>query len=101
MSAPDEQRQIAAMHLKISGRVQGVGFRWSLQRKAIQLGLSGWVRNCADGSVEAVAAGPKESLHQLQAWAQHGPPAARVDKVLASPWSGEWVDGRFEQRPTV
>lgn len=101
MSAPGGQHPAAAMHLKISGRVQGVGFRWSLQRKAIQLGLSGWVRNCTDGSVEAVAAGPLESLHQLQAWAQHGPPAARVDEVLVSPWPGEWVDGRFEQRPTV
>jgi len=89
------------MHFKITGQVQGVGFRWSLQRKALQLGLSGWVRNCADGSVEAIAAGPQEALLLLFAWTQHGPPAARVDQVQKSPWSGEIVEGRFEQRPTV
>lgn len=71
-------------HLRITGRVQGVGYRASLVGVAEQLGLKGWVRNCRDGSVEAVAQGTAQAVEDLAAWAQQGPPHARVDQVQAS-----------------
>ena len=67
--------------LRIRGLVQGVGYRNALLREATRLGLSGWVRNRSDGSVEALAAGPAPALDQLVAWARRGPPAARVAEV--------------------
>ena len=67
--------------LRIRGLVQGVGYRNALLREATRLGLSGWVRNRSDGSVEALVAGPAPALDGLIAWARRGPPAARVDEV--------------------
>ena len=72
-------------HLRISGRVQGVGYRASLMGVAEQLGLKGWVRNCRDGSVEAVVQGPAQAVEDLGAWARQGPPHARVEQVKMSP----------------
>ncbi|MGH7935069.1 MAG: acylphosphatase, partial [Candidatus Binataceae bacterium] len=74
------------LHLIVSGRVQGVFFRQSAMNKARGLGLTGWVRNRVNGSVEIVAEGHGEDLKALLAWAHHGPPAARVDRVAAE-WS--------------
>jgi acylphosphatase len=65
----------------VRGRVQGVFFRASAQREAARLGLVGWVRNLADGSVEILAEGERAPLERLIAWAQHGPEDARVDAV--------------------
>jgi acylphosphatase len=70
-----------AFHLSITGRVQGVGYRDSLLRQAERANCTGWVRNRADGSVEAVVEGPHESVESVIAWARRGPPAARVDRV--------------------
>lgn len=67
--------------LRIRGLVQGVGYRNALHREATRLGLSGWVRNRSDGSVEALVAGPAPALDGLIAWARRGPPAARVAEV--------------------
>lgn len=67
--------------LRIRGLVQGVGYRNALLREATRLGLSGWVRNRSDGSVEALVAGPAPALDELIAWARRGPPAARVGEV--------------------
>lgn len=69
------------IHLIIEGRVQGVWFRDSTRLKAIKLGLSGWVKNRFDGSVEIVAEGPEENIKELKKWCHHGPPAARVTGV--------------------
>jgi acylphosphatase len=72
---------MAARRLVIRGLVQGVGFRHATRGEAQRLGLRGWVRNCADGSVEAVALGDEEQLDALARWARRGPPAARVESV--------------------
>lgn len=65
----------------VTGRVQGVGFRWFVEREARVLGLSGWVRNRQDGSVEVLAAGTNEQLSSLYDKLKEGPRAARVDDV--------------------
>ena len=65
----------------VRGRVQGVGFRWFVEREAQMLGIAGWVRNNYDGSVEVLASGTREQLAQLRERLQVGPRAARVDQV--------------------
>jgi acylphosphatase len=65
----------------VRGRVQGVGFRWFVEREARTLGINGWVRNNADGSVEVLAMGTREQVSALRARLQAGPRAARVDAV--------------------
>ena len=72
---------MAALHLLISGRVQGVGFRWSMCEAALEHGARGWVRNRRDGRVEAVLDGDEEATAAMLRWAQHGPRPARVDHV--------------------
>lgn len=68
-------------HVFISGRVQGVGFRWSTQRTAQQLRLTGWVKNLWDGRVEAVFEGPEDAVRQAVSWCHHGERPARVEDV--------------------
>lgn len=70
------------VRLLIAGRVQGVGYRISLQREARARQLDGWVRNRSDGRVEALIAGPAERIDSLLDWARQGPPGARVTEVL-------------------
>jgi acylphosphatase len=65
----------------VRGRVQGVGFRWFVEREARVLGVSGWVRNNPDGSVEVVAMGTPEQLLALRGKLYEGPRASRVDNV--------------------
>ncbi len=65
----------------VSGRVQGVGFRWFVEREAAQIGVTGWVRNRDDSSVEVMATGSPEQLRSLRQRLQEGPRAARVDQV--------------------
>ena len=65
----------------VRGRVQGVGFRWFVEREAAMLGLAGWVRNNDDGTVEVLASGDDERLQSLRAKLKQGPRAARVDAV--------------------
>ena len=85
-------------HLSISGRVQGVGFRFYMQRKARELGITGWVRNSFDGGVEAVVQGSPEAVEAMIAWARRGPSSAVVADVRISDGSGEYA--AFEMRPT-
>ncbi len=68
----------------VRGRVQGVGFRWFVEREASTLGIKGWVRNNHDGSVEVLASGSREQLNSLRSRLQQGPRAARVDQVEES-----------------
>jgi acylphosphatase len=77
------------LHVYIHGRVQGVGFRYSAFERATALGLSGWVRNLADGRVEAEFEGPKPILQQMLAWCEIGPRVARVTRVDTTWESGE------------
>lgn len=70
----------------VHGMVQGVGFRYSTQREAQKLGLTGYVRNMDDGSVEVLACGESTQVEQLVDWLKAGGPrSARVDKVLTEP----------------
>jgi len=84
-------QDFAQLHLIVTGRVQGVFFRRATADQARALGLTGLARNCADGSVEIVAEGKRQSLEMLLKWVGHGPPHARVDKVRPV-----WTDFRGE-----
>lgn len=94
---------IAALHLQIHGRVQGVGFRHAMCRQAEVLGLEGWVRNCADGSVEAVVVGPPEQVDLLHAWSRRGPAGATVlavtHRAATAAEEDDALGSGFQQRP--
>ncbi len=85
------QVQFERFRAVVRGRVQGVNFRYYTQRSAGQLGLYGWVRNQADGSVEVVAEGPRPKLEQLLTFLRRGPPSAQVDEVKVD-WSPAQAD---------
>ncbi len=87
----------ARLQLIVSGRVQGVGFRFSAYDEAKELALAGWVRNLAGGEVEIVAEGSRENLQMLAAWAHLGPPSAHVTAVRED-WlnfTGEFTEFRI------
>jgi len=81
------------LDITVTGRVQGVAYRWHTLQQAQRLGLVGWVRNRPDGSVRIVAEGPRERLEALLAWAGRGPEHARVQECRYV-----WQDptGQFE-----
>jgi len=79
------------LHAFIRGDVQGVFFRANTQDRARELGLTGWVRNRSDGSVEVVAEGDKGKLESLLSWCRHGPRAATVSGV-----EHEWEEKKGE-----
>lgn len=90
-----------AKHLYIEGMVQGVGYRAAFAAQAQALGISGWVRNRADGAVEATVDGEEQTLDQLIQWARRGPPAARVIEISITEVSNAHSSvGRMEIRPT-
>lgn len=88
--------------LRITGRVQGVGYRWSMAQQAQALGITGWVRNRRDGSVEALVSGPADAVQALIDWTRRGPELSRVEGVAVQEALGaaEVLNG-FEQRETV
>ncbi len=79
---------LVTIHCFVSGAVQGVFFRASTKKEADLLGLSGWVRNLADGRVEVLACGERDRITRLQTWLHRGPPAATVTEVTVEeiPW---------------
>jgi acylphosphatase len=87
-----------ALRLEIRGRVQGVGYRWSMVEEARRLGIRGWVRNRRDGTVEAMVIGPPETLDRIVGWARRGPRSSRVEAVDVS--AGEGAFDSFEPWPT-
>jgi acylphosphatase len=88
-------------HLRITGKVQGVWYRSWFADQAQSLGIDGWVRNRADGSVEAVVQGPSEMIDAIIVKAHEGSPASRVaDVIVTDDVPAETLQG-FEKRPTV
>ena len=93
---------LVTRQIRVSGLVQGVGFRAALREEARRRGVRGWVRNRSDGSVEALVHGSAHAVEEIVAWARRGPPGARVTEVQTSEAAAphESAD-RFELRPTV
>jgi acylphosphatase len=81
MASDRDSSSIHARRFLVRGRVQGVGFRWFVERQAHILGIAGWVRNNADGAVEVFAQGTREQINNLHSQLTQGPRAARVDAV--------------------
>ena len=90
---------IVTRHLIISGLVQGVWYRESLREAADAQGVTGWVRNRLDGSVEAMLQGEADRVNALIDWCRRGPPLARVQGVAIEDGEGRY--DRFEKRPTA
>ena len=86
-------------HLVVHGRVQGVGYRDSMQMEATRLGVTGWVRNRKDGTVEAVVHGWADDVAKILNWARHGPPGTHVASMQVSESSGSY--DAFERRPSA
>jgi acylphosphatase len=85
--------------LIVRGRVQGVGFRQSMCTAADRIGVTGWVRNLHDGTVEAIVQGTPDDVARMIAWAHRGPPGAHIAAVDVSEASGEF--DRFEHWPSA
>ena len=102
MANPGDEASVACWRIVVRGRVQGVGYRESCVDAARAIGVSGWVRNRFDGSVEVLARGPLPQLDRLRAWLRRGPPAAIVDDLEVQPLPPPLpeVDG-FERRPSA
>lgn len=94
-----EQSRIITRHLVITGRVQGVYYRESMRLEAERLGVTGWVRNRRDGSVEAMVQGTPEAVASLIDWAGRGPSAAAVSQVVIDEGTGVYTD--FAREPTA
>ena len=78
-------------HLLISGRVQGVGFRYQMAGFAMKFGVTGWVRNRRGGNVEAMVEGTPEAVAEIIGWARRGPPHAMVTAVDVSEGHGSFA----------
>ena len=89
---------VITKHLKVSGRVQGVGYRYFMSRNAQELHVTGWVRNCRDGSVEAMLSGTAEAVHAMIERARRGPAHAMVSECRVNDAQGEFTG--FDTLPT-
>ena len=83
---------IQTKHLRITGKVQGVGFRAAMYREAQRLSVTGWVRNRKNASVEAVIQGPEKSISEMLAWVKNGPAGSRVDQIEINDVDGIFPD---------
>ena len=90
---------IIRRRVRVTGQVQGVGYRFTCEREARSWRVAGWVTNCDDGSVEAVFQGDGAVVAEMIARCRSGPPAARVDRIEESP-ELEPVPAGFVQKPT-
>ena len=90
---------LATKLIRLHGRVQGVYYRESMCHKAAELGVTGWVRNRRDGTVEAMVQGNEEAVARMLAWAQRGPEMANVTEMLVAEGSGSYSG--FERRETL
>ena len=86
-------------HIFVSGRVQGVAFRWYTRDQALELGVRGWVRNLADGRVEAWVEGEDEAVEAMRRWLEAGPAQARVTQAEVREGEAKGCTG-FAIRPT-
>jgi len=84
-----------AYRVRIEGRVQGVCFRYYTEQEANRLGITGWVRNCSDGSVEALICGDEQPLQMMLAWLKHGPSSAVVSQTKVEPITAEPIPTSF------
>jgi acylphosphatase len=89
---------IETLSVKVTGRVQGVGFRAAAVRQAHWLGVTGWVRNAGDKSVEACLQGHPDQVDRMLSWLHAGPPGARVNEVTHQQQFTERHFDRFEQQ---
>jgi acylphosphatase len=89
------------VHLTISGRVQGVGYRWWFETRARELNLAGWVRNCSNGTVEADVQGTAEAIAEVTRVAWKGPPVAQVDNVAVAEREHDPSMNGFSRLPTA
>ena len=86
--------EFECVSIQITGRVQGVGYRWSTVRHAHMIGVRGWVRNLDDGSVEAMVQGPPDQVDRMLEWMRQGPPGAIVIELSSE---RQFIDRRFER----
>jgi len=84
---------VRRVHVIVTGRVQGVWYRGAMQHEAERLGVAGWVRNVADGNVEAAIEGPAQAVDELVAWCRVGPPGARVQNVRCAEEPPQGIQG--------
>lgn len=102
MGAGDGASRIETRHVQVRGLVQGVGYRYACVQQARLLGLTGWVRNRADGSVEAMLQGTPEQLARMCQWMRHDVATARVEQMEIAEVPPPFPRfAAFEQRPTV
>lgn len=88
----------ACLLVRVEGHVQGVFFRHHTREEAMRLGVRGWVRNCSDGSVEALICGSETQLQAMVAWLKHGPPTAQVGALSTSEMNIDPAPASFEVR---
>jgi acylphosphatase len=100
MCGGDRADAMIARRLVVSGRVQGVGYRAAMIEAAHAIGISGWVRNRDDGTVEAVVQGEDERIERMLTWCRRGPPAARVTEIATGVLDVDTGLESFVARPT-
>lgn len=92
MQELDSSPSLETVIVRVTGRVQGVGYRLATVRRAHMVGVGGWVRNNDDGSVQALVQGTPDQVDQMLEWMRQGPPQARVDDLASE---RQFIDRRF------